>query len=505
MTQAVVKPDMKSQISDFPASTIDLQAAHRAYGHLRLVRPATRRHLRDYVRVFLGIDVPDVPVCRDHAAPMDYLWHAFNSDFASGVSSGDAVVWANRAGGKTRLAAVATLLDCLFKPGCAVRILGGSAQQSARMYEYLADFVHRGFQRLLDGQFLKERCRFLNGSGVEVMTQSARNVRGRHIHKLRCDEVELFDEGVFDAAKFITHSTDDLTAAMEIASTMHRPYGLMQKVITQARQNRTPVFKWCMFEVIQRCTGRTCSRCALEGYCRGKAKHASGYLKIDDCITQMKRSSGAAFEAEMLCIRPTLDNAVFADFDETLHVAVLDYDASLPLYRAIDFGFVNPFVCLWIQIDGSGVIRVIDEYVRRRATISAHAEAIKSRTPCAEELVCGTFCDPAGAARGHVTGTSPVKELRDCGIAVRYRPSAILEGIELIRRALRRGDGTSTMLISPRCRRLIEAMRCYHYPDSAKSLQTELPEKDGVYDHPIDALRYFFVNYNRPKPTARRY
>jgi hypothetical protein len=48
-------------------------------------------------------------------------------------------------------------------------------------------------------------------------------------------------------------------------------------------------------------------------------------------------------------------------------------------------------------------------------------------------------------------------------------------------------------------------MRCYHYPDSLAG-GSELPLKDGIYDHPIDALRYFFVNYSRSaKATTRRY
>ena len=487
------------------APSVNHQTASQAFEQFRLRRPTTREHLREYVSEFLGVHVPDVRMCEDHATPMDYLWHAFNADFAADASNGDAVVWANRSGGKTHLAAVATLLDCVFKPHCAVRILGGSAQQSAGMYEYLAGFVHRGFEQSLDGPFQKERCRFLNGASVEIMTQSSRNVRGRHIHKLRCDEVELFDEQVLSAAQFITQSTDGLTAAMEMASTMHRPYGLMQKIIAKARENNTPTFKWCMFEVIEQCTDRSCSRCELDGYCRGKAKRASGYLKIDDCITQLKRSSRATFESEMLCIRPTLDNAVFGDFDETLHVATLDYDPNLPLYRTIDFGFVNPFVCLWIQVDRDGVIRVIDEYVRRRATVDANARVVKKRTPCAEERVAATFCDPAGAAHGDVAGTSAIKELNSHGIHVRYRKSGILEGVELIRKALRSGDGTIGMLISPRCVRLIEAMRCYHYSDSAKSNPSELPEKDGVYDHPIDALRYFAINQNRSKPIDRSY
>ena len=115
------------------APPVNHQTASQDYEQLRLRRPTTREHLREYVTTFLDVNVPDVRMCDDHVAPMDYLWHAFNADFAADASNGDAVVWANRSGGKTHLAAVATLLDCVFKPHCAVRILGGSAQQSAGM------------------------------------------------------------------------------------------------------------------------------------------------------------------------------------------------------------------------------------------------------------------------------------------------------------------------------------------------------------------------------------
>ena len=208
----------------------------------------------------------------------------------------------------------------------------------------------------------------------------------------------------------------------------------------------------------------------------------------------------------MLCIRPSLENIVFGEFDPAIHVKPVDYDLNLPLYRTLDFGFVNPFVCLWIQVDHKGTIRVIDEYVRSRATIDVHADEVKTRTPCAEEQVSATFCDPAGAGSNDITGTSVVRELRSLGIATRYRKSGIVEGIELIRRAIRSGAGTSSLVVSPRCCRLIEAMQCYHYPDSGQAANGELPFKDGVYDHPIDALRYFFINHQRQaKTTSRRY
>jgi hypothetical protein len=382
------------------------------------------------------------------------------------------------------------------------------------MYEYLSGFLQKGFDEFPAGKIFKARCRFINNSSVEVLTQSPMSVRGQHIHKLRCDEVELFDDDVFAAAKFTTHSTDGLTAAMETISTMHRPYGLMHKIVSSANQFGTPIFKWCLWEVIEKCTDRTCSQCPLWVDCEGKAKRACGYLKIDDCITAMRRASRAGWEAEMLCKRPSLEDAVFAEFDPAIHVKQIDYDPNLPLFRALDFGFVNPFVCLWIQTDRAGSVRVIDEYIRSRATIDVHAEEIKSRTPGGEGRVdstgslqvTATFCDPAGAGINDVTGTSAIRELRSLGIVTRYRRSSILEGIELIRRAIRAGDGKSRLVISPRCERLIEAMRCYHYPENSTGGNAELPLKDGLYDHPIDALRYFFVNYKRSgKSISRRY
>lgn len=475
------------------------------YGALRGVAPVSREGLRDYVKVFVGIDVPDVSQCDGHCSPMDYLWHCYSRDFSFGrpSSNGDCVVWANRGGSKTVLGAVATLLDCMFKPGCQVRILGGSLEQSSRMYEYLGKYLGDNFDGVLDGNMLKEKCSFLNGSSAQILTQSAKSVRGVHVHKLRCDEIELFDKDVFDAAKFTTRSSDNIKASMEIISTMHRPYGLMQSLVDEAMRNEVPIFKWCMLEVIEKCRDRNCSRCALDGYCGGKAKNANGYMKIDDCITQMRRSSKVGFESEMLCKRPNLENAVFSDFDAKVHVAPVEYDSSLPLYRAMDFGFVNPFVCLWIQVDGEGRVRVIDEYLRRRATVEIHASELKERTPCAEENVAGSFCDPAGASVNDVSGTSAVRELRAMGIRTTYRKSRILEGIEQIRRIVRAGDGKSRLLISPKCDRLIEAMECYHYPETGEK---ELPEKDGVYDHPIDALRYFMVNFNNSvKPERKRY
>src|SRR3954467_12414035 len=96
-------------------------------------RPGNRKELADWIAVFLRMQMPVRSVCGHHQTPLDYLAAAF---FETGSGS-DSIVWACRGGGKTMVGAVATLLDLLFKPGIQVRILGGSFEQSEKMYGYL--------------------------------------------------------------------------------------------------------------------------------------------------------------------------------------------------------------------------------------------------------------------------------------------------------------------------------------------------------------------------------
>ena len=85
---------------------------------------------------------------------------------------------------------------------------------------------------------------------------------------------------------------------------------------------------------------------------------------------------------------------------------------------------------------------------------------------------------------------SNVQLLRRSGYTVRTRGSGILEGIEMIRHALRPAAGEVKLFVSSKCERLIKALAGYHYAPGG----SELPVKDGEHDHLIDALRYHFVN-----------
>jgi hypothetical protein len=246
--------------------------AERLCGVMVERMPTNRGDLQNYLAAVLRLKVPDKRICQGHSSPMDYLCHSFLGE----GGGGDCVVWAGRGGGKTMLGAALTFLDCACRPGCQVRILGGSLEQSRRMYEHFMAFIEGGCGGMLKGPARRTRCAFVNGSAVEILTQSARNVRGRHVQKLRCDEVELFDKDVLTAAKFVPQSGSDILASMEMLSTMHRPYGLMHDEVMAARSHGRRVFKWCLWEVIEKCADWSCSRCPLAQDCGGRRRMHGG-------------------------------------------------------------------------------------------------------------------------------------------------------------------------------------------------------------------------------------
>jgi len=552
---------------------------------LARARPRSPEALWQFVRSAYGLTIPRRAVCPGHAAPMDYLVQAI-------LHPGrDVVVWASRGGAKTELGSVAAHLDSILRPGCQTRILGGSLDQSERMYEYLVRKWDGPFAGLLARNPTTRRTELVNGSAIELLTQSPRSVRGQRIHRLKCDEVDEFSPEVWQAAQFVTQSGRGrdgvwIPAQMEVFSTMHRPFGPMAQLVDRLSPGDTPrgvtsperkrggrsltvaasdddgaasdddggasdddgashsapvLLTWCLWEVIEPCPPeRSCSRCPLWPDCEGRARQAEGYFPIDDAIAQKARASRQAWEAEMLCLRPRADQLVFAEFDPARHVAAVAYNPSLPLYRTLDFGYANPFVCLWVQVEGEpsrdqpgspitsperergvgpmtspkrergvgpmtspkrerGVglagevdlsrvrLRVIGEYVARERAIADHARQIAARDP---GPVVATYGDPAGWQRSDVTGTGPCQELGRLGIRVRTPRAGILEGVELVRRLLKpRPGGDGGLVIDPSCQWLTRAFQQYHWDESADGRRSERPAKDGA-DHPIDALRY---------------
>jgi hypothetical protein len=78
----------------------------------------------------------------------------------------------------------------------------------------------------------------------------------------------------------------------------------MRKLLDEAVKFKKPIFKWCLWDVIEKCNGRDCNTCPLAEDCKGQAKTANGYYSIDDAITIKQRSPSKNWRLEMLCEDP---------------------------------------------------------------------------------------------------------------------------------------------------------------------------------------------------------
>ncbi len=476
------------------------------------------------------LHVPTTPLIAGHASPFDYLVHAFFEDGNWRHACGqwgehksneqairDCVVWANRGGGKTFLGAVATMLDLVFKSGIEIRILGGSMDQSKRMHAHLAGlFRHGSIAGMIDGRITQTRVRLTNGSACEVLAQSQTSVRGTRVQKLRCDEVELFDPDVWEAAQLTTRSKQCgdiyVHGAIECLSTMHVPHGIMFQIVKEAAGGSRRLFKWGVVDVLgacddtHECVHEHGQDCPLHADCSGRAKQryeraeVAGHISIDDAISLRGRVGDATWQSEMLCLRPSRSDTVLPEFDNREHVV-----RDLPADRAnwtwlggMDFGFRAPTVVLRAGLDDSGVLWIVDEHVESDAVLDVHITAIKddSKWPRAK----WTGVDPAGRQRNDQTGLSNIQQMKKAGLNVRSRPIGLGESLMLVRSRLKPAHGEPRLYVHARCEKLIESLERYHYPkDNPESLT---PVKDG-FDHAVDALRYLIVNLDRPVKTVR--
>ncbi len=519
----------------------DAQTASHSSGDLHetattdhpFVFPPTIEALHDWLGTTLDITLPRTAMLEGSTPPAAYIEHAFfeagallHPDHAGPIEPEkqpplDCVVWANRGGGKTFLGALATMLDLIFKPGIDIRILGGSLEQSKRMLAHLhAFFTHESLAVLVDGKITQKRLRLTNGSTVEILAQSETSVRGTRVQKLRCDEVELFDPDLWEAAQLVTRSRDvtlsdgrrvEIKGAVEALSTMHRPWGLMHTIIDE-HHNRS-VFRWSVVDVLEACAARwQCSCCPLEAECRGRAKNPNqqGHIRIADAIQLKSRVGQACWDAEMLCQKPQRSHTVYPDFDQTIHVVGRDACWQPPagsLIAGMDFGFRAPTVILWAIHDENDCLWVVAERVKTQTIMAQHIDALQhgpkdendrpiGGVPSAVEWV---GIDPAGRQRNDHTGISTATLMRKAGLRVYDRRMSLFEGISLVNARLKPANTTTPRLfIHARCSHLIECLERYHYPEDQPCCTT--PVKDG-FDHAADALRYMVQNLDKPYIT----
>lgn len=184
------------------------------------------------------------------------------------------------------------------------------------------------------------------------------------------------------------------------------------------------------------------------------------------------------------------EGAIYPDFDPTMHVIdPFEIPADWPRYRSVDFGYTNPFVCLWAALDPDGRAYVYREIYMSQRLVEDHARLINDLS--AGERYVTTIRDhdaeDGATLERYGIDTTPADKDVSTGIqsvAARLRDAG--DGkprVFFMRDALVEVD--STLADRKRPTRTVEEFGGYVWNDRVKR---EEPLKQD--DHGMDALRY---------------
>lgn len=146
---------------------------------------------------------------------------------------------------------------------------------------------------------------------------------------------------------------------------------------------------------------------------------------------------------------------------------------------AIDFGFNNPFVCLWIHISPDDIWTIFDEYYQARKFLEDHVNAIKSRGIEAAKY----WADPEAA--------QDRAELARLGIPTATARKDVRLGIEAVQRRLMiQANGFPRLRICSNCKNTVREMFAYKWEENSTARKEAGDDPVKKNDHTCDAARY---------------
>jgi phage terminase large subunit len=212
----------------------------------------------------------------------------------------------------------------------------------------------------------------------------------------------------------------------------------------------------------------------LDEYCEKETKKGNGDLVRQQIFAEFTAMQGAVYPG----FSPTLGNRHW-HVDPNLRI--ID---DLGFTNGYDWGFQNPFVCLFAQVTPDDRILVHDMIYKAGMTDDECAQEVLKKEQELGIKIKGGYADPSAP--------EAIKTFRQYGIPINTpskakdvaRINSVTEGIRDVRAQIYREDRPG-LEIHPRCATLIAEIDAYTF--KKKTLKEE-PEK--LNDHSPDALRY---------------
>lgn len=225
-------------------------------------------------------------------------------------------------------------------------------------------------------------------------------------------------------------------------------------------------------------------------------------LEAEDDLTEdeFKRQYGAQFVERV--------GRVMAEWDDDIHLKDLEYNRRWPLYAAVDFGYTNDWVWLWIQVDVFNNIYVIGEerYTLRDTEDIARHEFLNH--PLLPKLL-DIYVDPASPDDANVlrrilkvntkanTGGELKTRLALIRSALKPRPEHLPDG---------HPDKKSQIQFDRSCQKLAWEMReGYRWPENkSDSIRNDSEMPMDKNNHGPEALGRFFKGHMERFSETRR-
>lgn len=201
--------------------------------------------------------------------------------------------------------------------------------------------------------------------------------------------------------------------------------------------------------------------------------------------------SGIFYKRNYLGLWCLAEGSIFDFFDTKIHVVPRPPRAAEYWIASIDYGAVNPFVCLLIGVSTGRytqqgkVMWVEKEYYwdpvkrERQKTNSEFADDVQ--TFLQDYDVKNVYIDPSAAAFK--------TELRRRGIHTVDANNEVLDGITMMTSEMKRG----TIVICQECKNTIREIETYVWDQKAALKGWDEPLKKD--DHTVDALRYAIATH----------
>jgi len=187
------------------------------------------------------------------------------------------------------------------------------------------------------------------------------------------------------------------------------------------------------------------------------------------------------------------EGIIYSEFDKNFHVIPkMEIPEGWLKYRGIDWGFQNPFVCLWAAVDPDGTIIIYKEHYEAKKLIKDHAEVINNEGGEYESTVADHDAQDN-------------EEIRQFGIYTKPAEKGVLMGIQRVaKRLVKQANGKARLYITENCVNVIQEFGRYEWASSVpgKNMKEE-PLKAN--DHAMDAVRYIISEIDEGRtPRIRR-